>query len=334
MDASCFAPRLAGVLPAVPTPFRCDGVDIGAFGDYCERLVARRVAGLVACGTTGEATSLSDGEYWDVLHAAVSASRGRIPVIAGVPGTATAAVIARARAAEAAGVDALLLAAPPYVRPSQSGLILHVTAVHDATGLPIVLHDVPSRTAVPFACETIASLADLPRVVGIEDASRDLARPVRIRAAAGPAFVQISGDDATVAAHLAQGGIGCISVTANVAPRACCALVAAWQRGDRYDLMRLRDALDPLHTALSAETNPVPVKAALAVLGLMPADPRLPLVAASRETRDTVARALETVMAIESELDGLDQGGSRGAPPEVHWQEVFATSRERVCCRS
>ena len=322
------------MLPAVPTPFRCDQVDLDVFGAFCERLVVRGSAGLVACGTTGEATALTDTEYADVLDAAVRAVNGRVPVVAGVPGTATAAVIARARLAEAAGADALLLAAPPYVRPSQPGLVAHVTAVHDATGLPIVLYDVPTRTGVSFAVETIAALSDLPRVVGLKDASGDLARPVRIRAEAGPAFVQLSGDDSTAAAHLAQGGVGCISVTANVAPRACAALVAAWQRGDRYELARMRDVLDPLHAALFVETNPVPLKAALAQLGLMPAEPRLPLATATRSTQEVVSQALESVLPIECALDGQPRGASSDAPPRGEPTRAFAPSRERVCCRS
>ncbi len=307
MDSDCLAPRLATVMPTVPTPFRDDGVDFSAFNTFCNHLILQGVGGLVVAGTSGEGSALDERDYHDLVAEAVRTADSFVPVVAGVSGATTAAVIVRARSAERAGADAILAAPPRCVLPSPAGVCAHVTALHNAVGIPIVLRDPPSRTGVSLSVDVIGELAQLPRVIGVQDASGDLARPVRIRAAAGLEFVQLSGDDATFVAHLAQGGVGCVSVTANLAPATCVALLAAWHRGDRAEIARLRDILDPLHAALLARGSPIPVREALEQLGNLSAQPRL---RASRRVGDLVTDTLGRLMPIEQAF-----ASARARPP-------------------
>jgi 4-hydroxy-tetrahydrodipicolinate synthase len=291
---------LAGVLPALATPFRPDGpLDETALARLAERAASRGVAGLVVCGSTGEAAAMRPEEQARALAVAVEAVGSRLPVIAGIGAACTEAAVALAKAAALCGAAGLLVSAPPYVRPGQEGLQAHLRAVARAADRPILLYDVPGRAAAGFSDETVARLAEAAVIEGIKDATGDLARPARLRRLCGAGFAQFSGDDATAAAHLAMGGVGCISVTANLAPALCGALQHAWRIGDTERLGMIRDLLAPLQEALFLESNPIPVKAGLAMLGLADPTPRLPLTLARRETQEALRRAMAEVMPLE-----------------------------------
>ena len=223
---------------------------------------------------------------------AVARSRGRIPVIAGAGANATAHAIALAKSAEAAGADAILSVVPYYNKPTQEGLYCHFRAIAEATSLPVILYDVPSRTACGLADETIARLAELPRVIGLKDAAGDTARPARLRSLLGTEFRLLCGDDALALPYMAQGGDGCISVTSNVAPGLCRNMFLAWKQGQSVRAQRLARSAAPLTTALFRESNPVPVKYALALLGLMSPAVRLPLVELSLHYRTEMGEVL------------------------------------------
>jgi 4-hydroxy-tetrahydrodipicolinate synthase len=271
--------ELSGYAPALPTPFGAEGcIDAVAFERLCDLQVAHGAAALVVCGTTGEAPTLSSQEHADLIRMAVARSRGRIPVIAGAGANATAHAIALAKSAEAAGADAILSVVPYYNKPTQAGLYAHFRVIAEATGLPVILYDVPSRTACGLADETIARLAELPRVIGLKDAAGDTTRPARLRSLLGTEFRLLCGDDALALPYFAQGGDGCISVTSNVAPGLCRSMFLAWKQGQSVRAQRLARAAAPLTTALFRESNPVPVKYALALLGFMSSAVRLPLV--------------------------------------------------------
>jgi 4-hydroxy-tetrahydrodipicolinate synthase len=290
---------LHGSIVALATPFRGSQLDEDALGRMVARQVAAGTVGLVACGSTGEAPALSGDEAARVVACVVAAADGRVPVIAGCTAGSTDAAVELATRAARAGADALLLAAPPYVRPTQAGIAAHVRAVAHAAGRPVMLYDVPGRTGTPIADATIAKLFAAELIFAVKDATADLSRPPRLRALCGTALAQFTGDDATAAAHRAMGGAGCVSVTANVAPALCAALHRSWEAGDLAGFARLRDLLDPLHAALFAESNPIPLKAALAELALCADALRLPLTRAEAATRERLAAVLEVVMPAE-----------------------------------
>ena len=248
--------------------------------------------GLVPSGSTGESATLSHEEHEHVIRLCVEAAAKRVPIIAGTGSNSTAEAISLTRAAEALGADAALVVMPYYNKPSQEGLYQHYKAIHDNSGLPIIIYNIPGRSVVDMSVETMARLAELPRIAGVKDATADLTRPTRTRHAIGPDFCQLSGEDPSICAFLAQGGHGCISVTANVAPALCSTLQAAWRAGDIAEMARCRDALTPLNVALFAEVNPVPVKYAVSRLGFGAPSLRLPLIEASPETRALVDEAM------------------------------------------
>jgi 4-hydroxy-tetrahydrodipicolinate synthase len=283
---------LAGYVTAVPTPFRDDRIDEPALGRFCDWQIGRGIAALAVCGTTGEAPTLTAAEHGRVIRLAVEAAAGRVPVIAGAGSASTAHAIELAQAAELARADALLAVVPYYNRPSQEGLYGHFRALHDATFLPILLYDVPSRCCCGLEFETILRLAELPRIIGLKDATGAIARAAQLRRRLGGGFRLLSGDDATALGYFAQGGNGCISVTSNVAPRLCIQMHDAWRRGDTVEAEVLSAVLIKLTTALFKETNPVPVKHALHRLGHMSEEVRLPLCPAAEPTRRAIAEAL------------------------------------------
>ena len=291
--------RLHGSCVALPTPFRYGTVDFPALAALCQRQIEHGTAALVPCGTTGEAPLLTPGEHHRVITATVAAAAGRVPVIAGAGSNSTDTSIALARSAELAGAQALLCVAPYYLKPTQAGLVAHFTAIHDATSLPIILYDVPSRTACPIAGATIKRLAELPRIVGVKDATGDIARVGRLRRHLGEEFVLLSGDDASQAAYRLAGGDGCISVTANVAPALCAALQRACDAHDSAAIALLEGMLAPLHAALFLEANPIPVKRALQHLGLMVDGLRLPLTPLSPKANERLGEVLQSVMPFE-----------------------------------
>jgi 4-hydroxy-tetrahydrodipicolinate synthase len=286
---------MAGSAVAIPTPFQNDRIDSMALARLCERQVERGTSAIVVCGSTGEAAALSLSEHAHVVAVAVETVSGRVPVIAGCTAPATAVSVELAAGAQRAGADGLLCAAPPYVRPTQDGIIAHITTIARAAPLPMVIYDVPSRSAVSITDATVATLFAHGLVVAIKDATGDLSRPPRLHALCGDGLLQMSGDDATASAYRAMGGDGCISVTANVAPMLCALLHRAWDQGDRAQFGSLRDPLDPLHVVLFAESNPIPVKAALEQMGLCSGTPRLPLIPAAKSTHDHLRRLLASV---------------------------------------
>jgi 4-hydroxy-tetrahydrodipicolinate synthase len=290
-NASAVA-TLCGYATALPVPFRGDHIDENAFHAFCDWQVAQGIAALVVNGTTGEAPTLSLAEQRRLIRVAVETAGRRVPVIAGAGSNATEHAVKLARQAEVAGADGLVAVTPYYNRPSQEGLFLHFRAIHDATSLPILLYDVPSRTACSLALDTIGRLAELPRIVGLKDATADLARPQRLHGLLGDRFRLLSGDDATALNFLRAGGDGCISVVSNVAPAQAVSLYDAWRRRDDVEADSRAATLAPLTAALFAESNPVPVKYALEAMGWMRADVRLPLCSASEATRAEVASSL------------------------------------------
>ncbi|WP_042698958.1 4-hydroxy-tetrahydrodipicolinate synthase [Azospirillum sp. B506] len=285
--------KLSGYLTAVPTPFTADGgIDEAAFSSFCDHQVAQGISGLVVCGTTGEAPALSAREHERLVRLAVEAAAGRVPIIAGAGSNVTAHSVELARQAQRAGADGLLVVVPYYNRPSQEGLFRHFQAVAAAVDIPTILYDVPARTGCGLSIPTIARLADLPGIVGLKDASGDMTRPAALRRLLGNKFRLFTGDDATVPGFLAQGGDGCVSVTSNVVPALCVRMHAAFQNGDPAEAQAIALTTTPLTSALFIESNPVPVKHALAVMGVMPEAVRPPLCEASRETRGAIVHAL------------------------------------------
>ena len=270
--------KFSGSITALITPFRDGEVDEDAFQSLVNRQIEAGTAGLVPGGTTGESATITHPEHKRLIELCVEAAAGRVPVIAGAGSNATAESIELARFAEEAGADALLTVTGYYNKPSQAGLIAHFTEVHDATGLPIILYNVPGRTAVNYAVETIGALSKLDRIVGVKDATGDLARVALQRLASGPDFIQLSGEDMTAVGFNAMGGHGCIGVTANVAPDLCAEMQNASLAGDFDKAIALQDRLAPLHDVIFADTSPGPVKYAMSLMGLCSDELRLPLV--------------------------------------------------------
>lgn len=285
-----------GSFTALITPFCDGGIDKEAFRSLVERQIEAGTDGLVVCGTTGETPTLSEAEHLDTVKLCVETVRGRIPVLAGAGSNSTEKSVHMAKEISKLGVDGLMLVTPYYNKPPQEALFHHYQAVHDAVNLPIIMYTVPGRTGIDISIDTVSRLAKLPRIVGIKDATNDLSRPVKTRlAVAKKDFCQLSGEDATVVAFLAQGGDGCVSVTSNVAPRMCADLHKAWQSGDFAKVSELRDKLMPLHVAMFTETNPGPAKYALSLLGLCSAQMRQPLWEISEKSKQEVKFALEKV---------------------------------------
>jgi len=281
-----------GSMTALITPFRDGRLDEAAFRAFIDWQIAEGADGLVPCGTTGESATLSHAEHMRAIEICLEATARRVPVIAGTGSNSTEEAITLTRHAEKAGADAALLITPYYNKPTQEGLYQHFKAVHDATRLPLILYNVPSRTAVDMSVATLARLAELPRIAGVKDATADLARPLRLRRLVKREFSQLSGEDATVVPFLAHGGVGCISVTANVAPRLCAELHRAWRAGDAKKALALNETLLPLHDAMFVETNPIPVKYAVSLLGRCSGEIRLPLTPPSEASRKVIEGAL------------------------------------------
>lgn len=281
-----------GSIVALITPFKDGKVDEAAFQSFVEWQVSEGTHGLVPVGTTGESPTLSHDEHRRVVELCIEAAGGRVPVIAGTGSNSTAEAIELTRHAKQAGATAALVVTPYYNKPTQEGLYQHFKAIHDAADLPIIIYNIPGRSVVDMSVATMARLAKLPNIVGVKDATADLVRPLRTRIEIGPDFCQLSGEDATAVAFLAQGGVGCISVTANVAPRLCAEMQNAWRKGDIATCERYRDLLMPLHHAMFVETSPGPVKYAASLLGKCGEEVRLPLVPVSDATRAAVREAM------------------------------------------
>jgi len=281
-----------GSIPALITPFRNNIVDEKAFQALVERQVSEGSHALVPCGTTGESATLSLKEHVRVVELCVEAAAGRVPVIAGAGSNNTAHAIELAEQAKAVGANAVLVVSPYYNKPSQEGLVAHFKAINDAVDIPIYVYNVPSRTITDISVETVGRLAQLRNVVGIKDASGDLARVTRHRALAGEKFIQLSGDDPNAIGFNAQGGRGCISVTANVAPKLSAHLQEATLQGAFEAARAIEDKLAPLHKALFCEPSPAPAKYACSLLGLCSDEVRLPLLTCSDAAKQQIRSAM------------------------------------------
>jgi 4-hydroxy-tetrahydrodipicolinate synthase len=283
-----------GSIPALVTPFRNGKVDDKAFVAMVERQIENGTHALVPCGTTGESTTLSHEEHRHVVELCVKTARGRVPVIAGAGSNSTEEAIGLLQHAKAVGAHAALVVNPYYNRPTQEGIYAHYKTLNEAVQLPIFVYNVPVRTGSDMTPETIGRLSKLPNVVGIKDASADLSRVARHTALCGKDFIQISGEDPTAVGFNAQGGVGCISVTANVAPQQCAMMQNAMMQGDYGLARKINDTLARLHRALFLEASPAPAKYALARLGLCTEDVRLPLVPVQAQSvKDEIDAAMK-----------------------------------------
>ncbi len=321
-----------GVFTALVTPFANGKVDERAFQDLVEWQIAEGIHGLVPCGTTGESPTLSHEEHNRVVALCVEAARGRVPVMAGTGSNSTEEAIILTRHAKEAGASGALIVAPYYNKPTQAGLYAHYKAIHDAVDIPIVIYNIPGRSGINITDDTLAKLAELPRIVGLKDATGDLARPYTLRAkltsspspalagegrgggdllahlAKSPSqtlppsgrgkFSLLSGEDMTAVAFNASGGVGCISVSSNVAPRACAAVQNACLKGDYAGALKLHDPLVALHDVMFIETNPVPVKFALSLMGKCKPDLRLPLAPLGENSQKAITEVLKNLRLI------------------------------------
>jgi 4-hydroxy-tetrahydrodipicolinate synthase len=284
----------SGSIPALVTPFRNGQVDEAAFRRLVDWQIAEGSSALVPCGTTGESATLSYDEHYRVIELCIEVTAGRVPVIAGCGSNDTATAVRHMDFAKRAGADAALIVAPYYNRPSQAGIIAHFRHLADHSGLPMIAYNVPGRTVTDILPETLAELAAFPTVVGVKDASGNIARVTEHRLGCGTDFVQLSGNDDMALAFNAAGGTGCISVTANVAPKLCAQFQAATLAGEWTLAHQINDQLYPLHSALFSDASPGPVKYAMAkTLGWMTDDLRLPLVGPSATSSAAVDAALE-----------------------------------------
>ena len=282
-----------GSIPALVTPFRDEAFDEAAFRDHVEWQIEEGSHGLVPCGTTGEASTLSFEEHWRVVEVCVDQAAGRVPVIAGCGSNCTRSARENMKAAKERGADGALCVVPYYNRPNQEGQYAHFAALAAAVQLPIIIYNVPSRTVADISVETMARLAKLPTVVGVKDASGNLGRVTAQRLACGEYFAQLSGNDDMALGFMAMGGVGCISVTANVAPRLCADFQDACLAGAWKKALELQDRLYPLHAALFTDASPGPVKYALnRVRADFPAELRLPMTPPSEASRRAVDAAL------------------------------------------
>lgn len=282
-----------GSIPALVTPFKNGAIDRDAFANLIEHQIASGSAALVPCGTTGESATLSHTEHRQVVEQCIQVAAGRVPVIAGAGSNSTREAIELVEHAKTVGADAALVICPYYNKPDQSGLEAHFRAINDAVPLPILLYNVPSRTACDLAPKTVAKLAELPNVVGIKDASNDLGR-VSLQASltAGQQFTQLSGEDPSSLGHRAMGGAGCISVTANVAPDLCAQMHQAFDDGDLTAARILDQRLIHLHRAMFLAPSPGPAKYVLAKQGICTDEVRLPIKGPNSEIRARIDAAL------------------------------------------
>jgi 4-hydroxy-tetrahydrodipicolinate synthase len=288
-------PPFKGSITALITPFKDGKVDVAAFRKLVEWQIDQGTHGLVPCGTTGESPTLTHEEHKQVIELCIEAASGRVPVIAGTGSNSTAEAVELTRHAKEAGADGVLVVTPYYNKPTQEGLYLHYKAINDCADIPILIYNIPGRSVIDMSVDTMARLFKLSNIVGVKDATANMARVSQQRAALGSDFIQLSGEDATALGFMAHGGTGCISVTANIAPALCAEFQLACLAGNFRLALQLQDRLMPLHEALFVESNPGPVKYAAAKLGLCNGETRLPLAPIAAASRKRVDDALATV---------------------------------------
>ena len=283
----------AGSIPALVTPFKNGELDLDALKRLVDWQIEQGSTGIVPVGTTGESPTLSHEEHHMVVDTVVRQAAGRVPVIAGAGSNNTREAIDLMAHAKASGADAALVVTPYYNKPTQGGLVAHFTRLHEAVDLPIIIYNIPGRSVVDMAPATMGELAKLPRIVGVKDATGKLERVSQQRAACGADFIQLSGEDATALGFNAHGGVGCISVTANVAPKLCAEFQAAMLAGDYRTALAYQDKLMPLHEAIFLEPGVAGAKYGLSLLGMCSDELRLPLVGLSETTKERIRAAME-----------------------------------------
>lgn len=284
--------RIRGSMPALITPMKNGAVDEAALRKFVSWQIAEGSHGLVPMGTTGESATLNHDEHTRVVELCVQEAAGRVPVIAGAGSNATAEAISLTRRAKEVGADAVLSVAPYYNKPTQEGIYRHFAAIADAVDIPIVVYNIPGRSVVEISVETMARLAKIAGIVGVKDATNNLARPSRERLACGRNWRLLSGEDITALGFMAHGGVGCISVTANVAPKLCAEFQNACLAGDFARAREIQDRLTTLHDAMFCEASPAPAKYAASVLGHCTDEVRLPIVPASEPARVRIREAI------------------------------------------
>jgi 4-hydroxy-tetrahydrodipicolinate synthase len=281
-----------GSMPALITPFKDGKFDEAAFRALVDWQISSGSHGLVPVGTTGESPTLTHEEHRKVVDVCIDEARGRVPVIAGAGSNNTVEAVELARHAEKAGADGVLVVTPYYNKPTQEGMYRHFKAINDAIGLPIVIYNIPPRSVVDMSIDTMKRLYDLKNIVGVKDATGDVGRVSRQRHSMGPDFIQLSGEDMTALAAMAAGGHGCISVTANVAPALCAALMEAVFRGDYAEALRVQDRLTPLHAAIFVEPGVCGAKYASSLISRTRNEMRLPLIPVNEATEGVIRRAM------------------------------------------
>src|SRR5437016_3657735 len=284
--------RFAGSFTALVTPFRNGSLDEQAYRNLVDWQIAEGTNGLVPVGTTGESPTLSHDEHGRVVEWCIEQVKGRVPVVAGAGSNSTAEAIERARHAEQAGADAVLVVTPYYNKPTQEGMYQHFKAINDAIDIPIILYNIPGRSIVDMSVSTMKRLFELKNVAGVKDATANITRISQQRLAIGEDFNQLSGEDATTLGYMAHGGHGCISVTSNVAPRLCSEFQTACLAGEFGKALTIQDKLLPLHVDLFVEASPAPVKYALSLIGKCAETARLPIVPLSEPAKQAVRNAM------------------------------------------
>lgn len=287
-------PMFKGSLVALITPFKNGGIDEDAFRKLVEWQIEQGTNGLIPMGTTGESPTLSHAEHKRVVEICIEVADGRVPVIAGAGSNSTEEAKDFTRHAKEAGANAALVVTPYYNKPTQEGMYRHFKAVAECADIPVVIYNIPGRSIVDMSVETMARLAEIPNIVGVKDATNDLVRPIATRLEIGADFAQLSGEDATVIPYMSQGGHGCISVSANVAPKPLAEMHKAWQAQDLDTALAINDRLAPLHKALFCEASPGPVKYAAHLLGMCEPTTRLPLC----EIADSSKKQVESAMRL------------------------------------
>ncbi|MGM4988501.1 MULTISPECIES: 4-hydroxy-tetrahydrodipicolinate synthase [unclassified Tardiphaga] len=281
-----------GSYTALVTPFKDGALDEAGFRALVSWQMAEGSNGLVPVGTTGESPTLSHEEHYKVVEWCIDEAKGRVPVIAGAGSNSTKEAVALAKHAEKAGADAVLVVTPYYNKPTQEGMYQHFKAVNDAIGIPIIIYNIPPRSVVDMSVDTMARLYELKNIAGVKDATADLARVSKQRHAMGPDFIQMSGEDMTALAYMAAGGHGCISVTANVAPKLCAELMSLVLKGDYAGALKIQDRLTPLHDTIFKEPGLAGAKHGLALLGRIKEEVRLPLMTVTPPTGKVIRDAM------------------------------------------
>ena len=284
-----------GSIPAVITPFKNKQVDYNSLDKIVDHLILNGSNGLVPCGTTGESPTLSHEEHKKIIEQTIKINDKRVPVIAGTGSNNTEEAIDYTKHAESVGADAALVVTPYYNKPTQKGLYAHFKSIADSVKLPIIIYNIPGRSVIDMSIETMIELSKINNIIGVKDATNDLFRPLLTAAHMQKEFCYLSGEDGTALAFLSQGGHGCISVTANVAPKLCSDMQLAWREKDIQKAQEINLKLARLHSSLFLESSPGPVKYAASLLGLCSSETRLPLVAISENTKQNIADCLKSL---------------------------------------